>query len=359
MTYTLVSYCDGLIFENNTLKQASIEGGYVTFNGTTPQYHFYIQDHQGNNRLVCDESGTIEQVNHYYPYGGLMGESEDITSTQRYKYNGKELDRMHGLNLYDYGARQYDATVGLFTTMDPMCEKYYNVSPYAYCVGNPVNAIDPDGRDWYRNNETSYYTWFNQTEDIEGFVHIGDKGSVLGEFEGIIDNILCGEGGLGLESLYSEGFTFDIAPKDKGALMGSKERGWDFFDEFINGTGPEFSVLLGNHPYTKEMKNDSKVIESQRILLSGNTEIEGQITNVPRKWHPIDIFTTGSIVKQFIGSYRYDGYISKDGNYVNNVILDSKSRTSLFYHGGLDNPRRNVSKTLGNTYQFYIWKSKK
>jgi RHS repeat-associated protein len=143
--FTLVNYWNGLVFGGNTLKQIPIEGGYVTFNGSTPQYHFYIQDHQGNNRLVCDESGSIEQVNHYYPYGGLMGESEDITSTQRYKYNGKELDRMHGLNLYDYGARQYDATVGKFTTMDPLAEKYYNVSPYAYCVGNPVNAIDPDG----------------------------------------------------------------------------------------------------------------------------------------------------------------------------------------------------------------------
>ena len=147
MTYTKVDYCNGLIFERYTLKQIPIEGGYVTFNGTTPQYHFYIQDHQGNNRLVCDESGTIEQVNHYYPYGGLMGESEDITSTQRYKYNGKELDRMHGLNLYDYGARQYDAALGLFTTMDPLAEKYYNVSPYAYCVGNPVMYVDPDGCD--------------------------------------------------------------------------------------------------------------------------------------------------------------------------------------------------------------------
>ena len=145
LQHTRVDYCGNLVYENDTLKQALFEGGYVTFNGTTPQYHFYVQDHQGNNRLVCDESGAIEQVNHYYPYGGLMGESEDITSTQRYKYNGKELDRMHGLNLYDYSARQYDAAVGKFTTMDPLCEKYYNVSPYAYCVGNPVNYVDPDG----------------------------------------------------------------------------------------------------------------------------------------------------------------------------------------------------------------------
>ena len=30
--------------------------------------------------------------------------------------------------------------------MDPLCEKYYNVSPYAYCANNPVNAVDLDGR---------------------------------------------------------------------------------------------------------------------------------------------------------------------------------------------------------------------
>ena len=135
----------GLIIEGNTLKQASIEGGYVTFGGTTPQYHFYIQDHQGNNRLVCDESGTIEQVNHYYPYGGLFGESTN-DEVQRYKYSGKELDRMHGLNLYDYHARQYDAAAILFTSMDSKCENYYHISPYVYCMGNPIKLIDSDGK---------------------------------------------------------------------------------------------------------------------------------------------------------------------------------------------------------------------
>jgi hypothetical protein len=31
--------------------------------------------------------------------------------------------------------------------MDPHAEKYYNVSPYAYCHNNPLNRIDPDGKD--------------------------------------------------------------------------------------------------------------------------------------------------------------------------------------------------------------------
>ena len=65
---------------------------------------------------------------------------------QPYKYNGKELDLMHGLNTYDYGARQHDPILARWDRIDPLCEKYYNVSPYAYCVNNPVRFIDPDGK---------------------------------------------------------------------------------------------------------------------------------------------------------------------------------------------------------------------
>ncbi|MDE6152429.1 MAG: hypothetical protein K2G12_10665, partial [Prevotella sp.] len=67
-------------------------------------------------------------------------------SLQHYKYNGKELDRMHGLDWYDYGARNYDPVILQWDRPDPLAEKYYPVSPYVYCMGNPVNAIDPDGR---------------------------------------------------------------------------------------------------------------------------------------------------------------------------------------------------------------------
>ena len=53
---------------------------------------------------------------------------------------------MHGLDTYDYGARQYNPIVGRWDRMDPLCEKYYSISPYAYCMNNPVMCIDPDGR---------------------------------------------------------------------------------------------------------------------------------------------------------------------------------------------------------------------
>lgn len=65
--------------------------------------------------------------------------------TQRYKYCGKELMRDHGIDWYDHGARWYDATAPTWHVMDPLCEKYYNVSPYMYCAGNPVNYLDLGG----------------------------------------------------------------------------------------------------------------------------------------------------------------------------------------------------------------------
>ena len=139
-----INYSGNMVYENGTLKQILTEGGYVTFSGSTPVHHAYLKDHQGNNRVVINSSGTIEQVNHYYPFGYFFGESTNA-STQRYKYNDKEFDMMHGLHWYDYGARHYDPAIMRFTTMDPMCEKYYHLSPYAYCGNNPVNNIDIKG----------------------------------------------------------------------------------------------------------------------------------------------------------------------------------------------------------------------
>ncbi|MBB3188591.1 RHS repeat-associated core domain-containing protein [Microbacter margulisiae] len=67
-----------------------------------------------------------------------------------YRYNGKELEAMNGLNQYDYGARRRETGIPVWTTVDPLAEKHYDTSPYVFAGNNPVNRIDPNGLDWYR-----------------------------------------------------------------------------------------------------------------------------------------------------------------------------------------------------------------
>ena len=140
-----VDYCGNMVYDRGE-RRLFLENGYVTFDITTnaPSYHFYLRDHLGNNRVVMAGDGTVEQVTHYYPFGGVMRESTN-PGLQPYKYGGKELDRTSGLDAYDFGARMYFADRAQWMTMDPLCEKYYDVSPYAYCGDDPVNILDFHG----------------------------------------------------------------------------------------------------------------------------------------------------------------------------------------------------------------------
>mgnify|MGYP000098188961 FL=1 len=133
-------YCGNVVYENGVQKLLLTEEGYVTLSDS--KYHYYLKDHQGNNRVVISQSGTVEETNHYYPFGGAFASTSNV---QPYKYNGKELDSKKGLNWYDYGARHYDAALGRFTTNDRFAEKYYSMSPYQYGANNPVNNIDVNG----------------------------------------------------------------------------------------------------------------------------------------------------------------------------------------------------------------------
>ena len=172
-TTTTTDYCGNVVYENGVQKLLLTEAGYVTLSDR--KYHYYLQDHQGNNRVVLNQNGTVEEVNHYYPFGGLFASS---TNVQPYKYNGKELDTKNGLNWYDYGARHYDPALGRFTTVDPSSESYNETSPYAYCGNNPVVRIDPTGADWIQDRYGSFL-WDNSATNQEttrnGWTYVGTE----------------------------------------------------------------------------------------------------------------------------------------------------------------------------------------
>lgn len=170
LSHTTTDYIGNFVFEGGEFKRYNFDDGYI-FPYWKPEthtysqgYNYYIKDHQGNIRMIVNNNGTVSQVNHLTAYGATIGNSYN-QEFNKYKYNGKELDRMHGLDLYDYGARQYDPAIGSFTSMDPLAEKHYHINPYAYCAGNPVRYIDPDGRDWVKVYATGKYIY---DKDLNG-----------------------------------------------------------------------------------------------------------------------------------------------------------------------------------------------
>ena len=104
--YTRITtdYIGNIIYQNGSLKQINTSEGYWQNNS----YYYYLKDHLGNVRVVLNSSGTIIEKSHYYPSGiRFYPESTTNSYSISYRYNGKEFEKMNGLNWYDYGARFY------------------------------------------------------------------------------------------------------------------------------------------------------------------------------------------------------------------------------------------------------------
>ena len=105
-------------------------------------YFYTVKDHLGNICVVVDaDADSVVQRTMYYASGVPMAQSwgRDI---QPYLYNSKEFVEAHGWNSYDYGFRNYYATIGRFTSIDPLAEQTPWQSPYVYAGNNFINRID-------------------------------------------------------------------------------------------------------------------------------------------------------------------------------------------------------------------------
>ncbi|MDR0206147.1 MAG: hypothetical protein LBI45_02685, partial [Bacteroidales bacterium] len=128
IVYTLTTdYCAGghIVYENGQLKMILNPEGYAYKHTTTGAYFFncYAKDHLGNNRAVFGTTPTSfggpQQEISYYPFGmphdPVQQPGDGVSPEyQPYKFGGKELDNMHGLNLYDNILRNYDPAICRF-----------------------------------------------------------------------------------------------------------------------------------------------------------------------------------------------------------------------------------------------------
>jgi RHS repeat-associated protein len=102
---------------------------------------WYYTDHLGSTRLLELGTQQSDMRRDYYPFGEAVTSSGDEESL--YQFTGKEKDSNTGL--FYFGARYYDPGIGRFLSVDPLAEKYWAWSPYAYGLDNPMRFIDPDG----------------------------------------------------------------------------------------------------------------------------------------------------------------------------------------------------------------------
>jgi RHS repeat-associated protein len=184
----LDDYFGHILYENGTsasvhpLTRILTPEGYIDMSTSGYPYCYYKQDHLGSNREVTSyagTTGTVVQQTEYYPSGTAYVEGTGA-GIQPFKFTGKELIIMHGLNWQDYGARWLDNVRMQWTTVDPLAEKYPNISPYAYCANNPIRLIDPDGRDWYINEKTGAL-YYNKNQSDQTITYKKQQYTKVGE----------------------------------------------------------------------------------------------------------------------------------------------------------------------------------
>jgi RHS repeat-associated protein len=182
-TVTTTDYLGGYQYKNAVLQFFPTVEGYVKntlVSGTNSySYVFNYTDHLGNTRLSYAKDTTtgslkILEENNYYPFGLKHNGYNPISPIpeNRRLFNGKELQEELSLNLYDYGARNYDPVLGRWMNIDPLAEKMRRYSSYNYAFDNPLRFTDPDGRapqdwiNWTASNGQQHITYDSSVKTV-------------------------------------------------------------------------------------------------------------------------------------------------------------------------------------------------
>jgi RHS repeat-associated protein len=278
-TGTWIDYVNGMEYKSLVLNRLPHpEGSIVRNDAGNYELEYTLKDHLGNNRVVFRDkdndriidTSDIKQINYTFPFGmdmeGNWNGSYMGTGTQGnpYKYNGKEFNNDYGLNWYHYGARFYDPAIGRWHVVDPLSEKYQNLSPYNYVANNPVKFVDPDGKDIVVPNKAQQAAILEMIHSKSSGTFKFDENNKLTEVnrdskEGHSDHYRDRL----LEAIEPDTKTITIATETKSVTLNGEERDLKEFGESITidkfGTGNQEVYLSGKDNPTFDAKDGSKL----------------------------------------------------------------------------------------------------
>ena len=312
----------GADFESDTLIRIHNGDGYLDC--SEQDFRYFVRDYQGNIRTVYGSAvaklipveppfsltnrGAIggdkppirpKPIEHtvtyqrmqYYPFG-LPYEAHYQPEEQPYKYGGKEFIELHGYDSYDFDARMYYPALCRFMTMDPLCEKYYSISPYAYCNNNPVNYVDPDGRDiWEIDYDGRIINRIeNKTQDAFYMVAKDSNGDYQRTFSVDED---------GNKKYNSINFEYGVITDSKKAWFFNQETSFSINNEsdganllkfFANNTKIEFGLINtqnnGSLVMTNHQEHSIKVSKQAKRLSMNGATVTSIVHNHPNNSYP-------------------------------------------------------------------------
>ena len=307
--------------------------------------YYYLKGHLGNVRVTkvgVGEGGSVLQRMNYYPFGGMMASSTG-GAVQPYRYTGKELVRFQGLDWLDYGARWYDPAILHWNGVDELAEKNNSVSAYTFCHNNPVNRVDPDGKDDYFSTSGQYIKTVGTGADIYiGKTNFRDlnlmsdrnmkvAARVIGHYArqvGIKYNMNGGTGKVGISNEYR---------KDNDIAAFTTRNG-DIFMNRIDGK---------LHPMMYNSHNLSSTLEHENMHKQDRTTL-GKDYNLTQEHH----------AEIIINQMKSDIFSNTTSEYKHSVVETlSKYMESTYNNKKLFYSLLNKSNTILSKYSIKLYNS--
>jgi RHS repeat-associated protein len=251
-------------------------------------------------------------------------------TSYNYKYNGKELQEELGLNMYDYGARNYDPAIGRWMNIDPLAEKFNFISPYAYVNNDPLGFSDFDGKDFIidilrdKNGDISGLK-ISGTVYIQGSGASQDRADELNTFA---DENLKSKTVDGVTISVDINYKYDKNKKAKDLKSG---------ENLLNfSSSPENADNI-SHVNAGAITNK----DGRRITLAGNT---GTIYNSGKNNNTI-----------FHESLHFMGLSDRYDDYRNATFVPTDMRTTRPHNGFETNVMGDSRHTTLNSFQYSMW----